>query len=271
MSEQWLPDEWIAALQDAFVHELFDLPGVSVLSYYPDWLHDKNLGSDQYTYGAILHVLCYEVMSGSPEENCKQITAECFVYWRTHPCEHFSAIRPDMFSGNWSSLKGRAVHIRNLGPALFFVWKQHMDPRNLTHQFIKLALKKSCEMEHIVMSTCHMNKMPMDQATRLLKATVAFCGAVTKLGKEIYHPQEKHIFAYTVKFHYLIHIALRAHLLHPRKTWCYGSESFLQHVRKIMARAALGGTNVMLVNNKAVRMYTDAMQAELGHTLKLKR
>ena len=128
MYQQRLPNEWIAALQDAFGHELFDLSGVSILSYYPDLLHVKNLGSDQYTYG----------------ENCKQITAECNLYRDNHPCEHVSPIRPDMFTGNWSMLKGRAVH----GPALLHVWQLHWDPRVFTHKLIKLALKQSVEMEN---------------------------------------------------------------------------------------------------------------------------
>lgn len=42
---------WRAAGYDK--HPLFRLPGVSVLNIYPDWMHVKHLGTDQYYYGSI--------------------------------------------------------------------------------------------------------------------------------------------------------------------------------------------------------------------------
>ena len=38
---------------------LFDLDFVSLASICPDWLHDKNLGTDQYFYGSVLWLLVY--------------------------------------------------------------------------------------------------------------------------------------------------------------------------------------------------------------------
>ena len=39
-SDQWLASAWNLC-------ELFKMKGVSILSVYPDWMHDKNLGSDK--------------------------------------------------------------------------------------------------------------------------------------------------------------------------------------------------------------------------------
>eukprot|EP00973_Karenia_brevis_P052573 7303475-Karenia_brevis.AAC.1 len=124
-------------------------------------------------------------------------------------------------------------------------------------------------MEEIVSSTTHLNKIPQPDADRLLRSTMIYCGLVTKIGKEHYHAQNKEVFDYTIKFHYLIEIALRAPFLHPRKTWCYGSESFLQHVRSIIGRKAVATPELRVCNN-AVQSYITCLQSELGLMLKLK-
>ena len=59
----WTPDDWRVAFPN--LHRLFGLPGVSILTVAPDWMHGKHLGTDQYVYGSILHCLVYEIMPGS--------------------------------------------------------------------------------------------------------------------------------------------------------------------------------------------------------------
>ena len=39
--------------------------GITVLSVSADWMHNKNLGTDQYFYGSVLFMLCYEMLHGT--------------------------------------------------------------------------------------------------------------------------------------------------------------------------------------------------------------
>ncbi len=41
--QEWATSRWNRC-------ELFKLLGVTILSLYPDWMHDKNLGSDKVAY-----------------------------------------------------------------------------------------------------------------------------------------------------------------------------------------------------------------------------
>ena len=55
---------------------LFSLPGTSLMCISPDWTHDKNLGTDMYFYGSVMHILVYQVLTGTPASNLERITAQ---------------------------------------------------------------------------------------------------------------------------------------------------------------------------------------------------
>ena len=52
------------AARFALANALLSLPGVTVHSFYADWMHCKYLGSDQYLLGSILWMICYQLLSG---------------------------------------------------------------------------------------------------------------------------------------------------------------------------------------------------------------
>ena len=78
------------------------------------------------------------------------------------------------------------------------------------------------------------------------------------------------LFNYTIKMHYLMEIALMAPFLQPAKSWCYGSESFLQHVRRLVSRCGTG-TGPYRVGEASLEMYLDSLVWILGGKLVLKR
>ena len=55
MQTVWKPIAWAASKPDR--HPLFNLPGVSILSYVPDVLHTLHLGAYQYAFGSAIKVL----------------------------------------------------------------------------------------------------------------------------------------------------------------------------------------------------------------------
>ena len=55
---------------------LFRVPGVSLVTLAPDWQHDKNMGTDMYFYGTVLHMLCYRILGDTPARNLEKVTAD---------------------------------------------------------------------------------------------------------------------------------------------------------------------------------------------------
>ena len=59
---------WIASGLKRSV--LFDIVGVTILSFYPDWMHCKALGIDKVLCGSVLWMLAHHLMPlDSPEDN----------------------------------------------------------------------------------------------------------------------------------------------------------------------------------------------------------
>lgn len=66
---EWGKQLYTAGIELAGVCELFRVPGVTLMSVCPDWMHNKNLGTDMYFYGSVIWLLVYKIMGQSPEEN----------------------------------------------------------------------------------------------------------------------------------------------------------------------------------------------------------
>ncbi len=68
---------------------LSTLPGVIALTVALDYMHSKYLGMDQHMFGSTLYVLCYMVMTGTPEEN----VARCWAFVQRYYKEHRATTR----------------------------------------------------------------------------------------------------------------------------------------------------------------------------------
>lgn len=70
---KWLPKIYTKAnwIYSQFCkHLLFTTTalGVTILHVSADWMHNKNLGTDQYFYGSVMFMLCYNVLPGTNYE-----------------------------------------------------------------------------------------------------------------------------------------------------------------------------------------------------------
>ena len=54
---------------------VFEIPGVDGTNIAPDYMHNMFLGWLQYLCGSIMYMLVFVVVSGSHEDNLKQIAA----------------------------------------------------------------------------------------------------------------------------------------------------------------------------------------------------
>ena len=83
-------DQWKKLYERKFVHWLFHLPGVSILCVELDELHILQLGIVQYMLGSVLHLLCFEVLDESAEDNVQRVWSELATSYKyfgaeTHP------------------------------------------------------------------------------------------------------------------------------------------------------------------------------------------
>ena len=57
------------------------IEGVTILSFYPDWMHCKHLGIDKPLLGSVLYVLIHFVILGDVDENLQEVwddIQECY-------------------------------------------------------------------------------------------------------------------------------------------------------------------------------------------------
>ena len=66
------------------------------------------------------------------------------------------------------------------------------------------------------------------------------------------------LFNFTIKFHYLAHIAFYSRYFNPRLAWCYSGEDFMQKVKRIVAACA-PATSAQLVPTKAMAKYASGL------------
>ncbi len=99
--------------------------------------------------------------------------------------EHYSKIMVSTFwcgkTKKFPQLKGRAIWVRNLGPALLCVFEMFWNPRNTQHREVRLALLASCAIEETLQAHSGKNEAPEDDA-----ATLVVCAR--DLFKSLYVP-----------------------------------------------------------------------------------
>ena len=101
--------------------------------------------------------------------------------------------------------------------------------------------------------------MPTPDATTLKKHVRDFLNLNTSLGGH-YHKLEEplYLFNTTIKYHYMLHVADKAKFLHPAKGWCFGGESFLKHVRRLVFKNSFG-TPMQNIAGKVAESYLQAL------------
>ena len=124
---------------------MLQIEGVSILSFYPDWMHCKSLGIDKPLLGSTLYVLVHYILPGSVEENLAVVWRDIeSTYDELESENRYGHMRQTMFTTkSQPKLKGKAGEIKDLGPVMVKVWEKHMNPNLLIHQKILVVLKGS--------------------------------------------------------------------------------------------------------------------------------
>ena len=85
---------------------------------------------------------------------------------------------------------------------------------------------------------------------------------VTALGRA-YQADGHLLYHFTIKSHYLAHVAQYAQFVNPSLRWCYNGEDFMQRVRKIAANCQRG-TKPIHVPAKILLRYCTGVGFMLG-------
>ena len=127
------------------------LPCVTILTVFPDYMHTKFLGTDRFVYGAILFVICYMLLAGTPEENLAAVWSKIDAYHRANKVQNrHGMLKLSMFvmgPGGYPALNGTTIEIRSFGPALLDAWRQGMNRHDETHVRFFMLLQSSVTMD----------------------------------------------------------------------------------------------------------------------------
>ena len=150
--------------------------------------------------------------------------------------------------GKFATLKGRAAEIRHLGRPLLAVWGQYLDATNPRHRMIRLALQASVGIEDTLDAAQGDFVLGEAAADALEEHCFNLMALVACLGN-YYHPRHVHLFHYTIKSHYVLHLALKAKELNPRLGWCYAGEDWMQKAKVLLASCQKNSSPTLAISN----------------------
>ena len=248
VSQCWTHIEWLL-WENRSRNPVFTIPGVSGLTVALDWMHAKYLGLDQYMFGSVLFILCHFVMGGSPAENMASCWAFIQQFYKTNRTAYRYRYlnKLSLFvrkNSNFPKLRGKAAEIKDFGPALMALWRQHMRPVKI-HQMIHLMLKLNVQLESIL--TEHKNEivLPTEAANCFRDAAFSICQLQSQIAQHFIEQSAEcgsKLFDVTSKTHFVLHCALLARFINPRVVWCFTGEDFM-HKSQVVAQSCVKGHN----------------------------
>ncbi len=260
-STVWTLGTWLARFPDRPV--LFkQVPGLSILSFIPDIMHTMHLGTYKYFLGSVLELLTHHVMDESPEKNLDRIWQMIQKAYRDNRIsEKFDQLKVSMYkrAGQFPSLKGKAAEVRHLLKPMLVVCEHFLDNTIKQHKEIKLALRMAIQMETTLDDHVGDFALPASVAATFSKAAEAFVNLNISLRN---HFKETLLFHFTIKYHYMYHIADMARYINPRCGWCYAGESLMHRVR-ILIQSSCRGVPAHAIGDKALKKYCLALAMSL--------
>ena len=169
------------------------------------------------------------------------------------------ALKDTMYlgDGGFPRLKGRAAEIRWFVRPLIEVFKVHMDDSIREHRLVLLGLEASLKLENILADHTSEFCWALDVHLDFLKTTYDFLGLLTALANH-FHSKGELLFNFTIKNHYLLHIALYSRYISPQAAWCYGGEDFMNICKKIVM-ASQFGSKPHHVGRKSMQKYVTGL------------
>lgn len=243
--------------------EIFNIPGVSQYSCYPDWMHAKHLGTDKVLFGSVLWLLVNFVLLGEPEENLSVVWGQIQEYYHRHRVKNiYGCLKMTMFTARATpKLKGKAAEIRDLGHALHWVWKLHFNNRLALHRRIELCLRLGAHLDDILSDHPDQFVLPDEVADDFIASGFMHLSIFMQL-RQHFQSEDYPLFQLTSKGHYIMHSCLLSKSLNPRCAWCYAGEDFMGKCRHL-ALSCSRGCQPWAVSNKMLGKYLIALHLTL--------
>ena len=160
--------------------------------------------------------------------------------------DHYSNMELSMFcntdhiNGTMPKLKGRAIEVRGLMPALAHVWTHYMDPGHVPHKAVLQGLVSSSRMDELLHAFPHVDVLPAAVGREFAEHSWLYCRCQNAAADHYNKQQQLMIFDVTIKSHYTCHCALDAVFLNPRRGWNFLGEDFMHDCKTMMAACVKG-------------------------------
>ena len=228
------------------------------MTYIPDVLHCKHLGTDPCFYGSAVHLLTHHSMPGNPDDNLTTLwKVTCVEYKRKRIKDRYAKLKPTMVKQSKKKLpllKGKAGKIKSFGRALVGVFPQLMNPSDPKHHLVLKGLTLSVRIDTIMRQYAAAYRYPQDIAEEFEACCFDYCRAMVTLIKA-YHTAEPPIplFNYTIKAHYVMHLGLCARYTNPSFGSCYQGETLMLTCRTLFQASCDGSAALAACNTVMYR------------------
>ena len=175
-------------------------------------------------------------------------------------------VNPSAPHDTMPKLKGRAIEVRNLMPALAHVWEHFMVPGLLHEEAVLCGLKSSAEMDEILATFPDADVLPKIFADQFNRASWTYARAQNACASFYNEELKLMLFDATIKTHWMLHQALTCGFLNPRKSWNFAGEDFMQKIKTLLASCTRGNcaaqSTVKLVEKWCYGMHHQFLQIE---------
>ena len=250
----WTPVTWAAQFLNP--HHLFLALRLSILVFAPDPLHTKYIGTDGYFLGGVLRYLTHHLLMNNPDANLSQVIKELGQAYDDLGIHagRFSVLKHTSIQSESSKLpylKGNGYALKQMTKALQTVFELHVAKARpmgrLTrasvvsgNNLITLSFKYSIAIDTLLDRNIDSNKLDDADSKALVSATFGFAQTQTALIK-LFHPVAP-VFHYTLKKHYLLHIALVSKYINPNMASCCEGEDMMKLVKRLIQSSSSGNT-----------------------------
>ena len=251
-------------------HEIMEITGASRHHNHGDWQHAVDLGALAYFLASVLVCFLQNCYTGTLNTRLQHMWKDIhqkYIDMNINPANRMSNLTLKMFY-NTSSFP--LLHAKAAESAALL---------HVLHE-MSFALRRPLELKDDVQhrALCHLVKcdnlvrksgdfLNDSDARSLLSATEDFLLCQNWLLKHALR-EKKMLYPWTIKYHFMWHIAYLSRYGSPRLAWCYPFEDFMGRL-VISAKASMAGTSQPMLGNKVMANFLLVLELYLRRRWKL--
>ena len=155
------------------------------MTYIPDVLHSKHLGTDPSFYGGAVYLLTHYKLPGAPEDNLSRVSEMTQIeYNKQRVPDRYPKITPNMVKQSKAKLpllKGEASRVKGFGQALGKVFVDLMDSSDPKHHIVLRGLTYSVRIDKMMSAHADAYTYPPDIAEEFEACCFNYCRVIVLL------------------------------------------------------------------------------------------